>query len=402
MKKEKIFSSFSVLPQEEMLEVKSQSKNLEIGVLKESSFQENRVILTPDSVGLLVANGHTIVVEKGAGEASNFSDNEYAEKGAKIALTKEEVLKLEFVLKIEPLTNKEISLMKYDQKLISAVQMSTQSKKYFNDLNKKRIISFGFEFIKDKHGKLPIVRSMSEIAGNTSVLLASEYLSTAHKGKGLLLGGISGLLPSNVVVIGAGTVGEYACRAALGLGASVIVFDDSSTKLRRLQNNINYRVGTSTLQPKVLLKSLKRADIVIAALRVGNKRVPCVVNEEIVQEMKEGSVIVDVGIDQGGCFETSEVTSHKNPTFIKHGVVHYCVPNIASRVSRTASMAISNIITPILLKISKQGGLEKSILINENIRRGIYTYNGNLTNNILSKFFNLPFVDIDLIISSKQ
>ena len=402
MKKEKIFSSFSVLPQEEMLEIKSHLKSLNIGVLKETSFQENRVILTPDSVGLLVANGHSVIIEKGAGDASNFSDNEYIEKGAKIAITKEEVLKSEFVLKIEPLTNKEVSLLKFEQKLVSAVQMSTQTKQYFNNLNKKRITSFGFEFIEDNHGKLPIVRAMSEIAGNTSILLASEYLSNYHNGKGLMLGGVSGLIPTNIVIIGAGTVSEYACRTALGLGASVTVFDDSSTKLRRLQNNINYRVGTSTLQPKVLLKSLKRADVVIAALRVGNKRVPCVVNEEIVKEMKPGAVIVDVGIDQGGCFETSEVTSHKKPTYIKHDVVHYCVPNIASRVSRTASMAISNIITPLLLKISNMGGLQKSISTNNPIRKGIYTFNGNLTNNLLSKYFNIPSVDIDLIISSKQ
>jgi alanine dehydrogenase len=241
---------------------------------------------------------------------------------------------------------------------------------------------------------------MSEIAGNTAMLIAGEYLSTVKNGKGLMLGGISGLIPTNVVVIGAGTVGEFACRTSLGLGASVIVFDDSVTKLRRLQNNINHRISTSTLQPKALTKALKRADVVIAALQIGNGRVPCVVSEDMVQEMKKGSVVIDVSIDQGGCFETSEVTSHKSPTFIKHDVIHYCVPNIASRVSRTASMAISNILTPILLRIAEEGGVENTIRKHENLRKGVYTFNSNLTNEVLSKNFDIPFVDLDLIMGS--
>ena len=223
-------------------------------------------------------------------------------------------------------------------------------------------------------------------------------MSNINQGKGLMLGGISGLIPTNVVVIGAGTVGEFACKSSLGLGASVIVFDNSITKLRRLQNNVKNIVSTSTLQPKVLLKALKRADVVIAALQIGNGRVPCVVTEEMVKEMKKGSVVIDVSIDQGGCFETSEVTSHKNPVFTKYDVIHYCVPNIASRVSRTASLAISNIITPILLTIAEEGGVRNTIRNNPSLRNGVYTYNSNLTNTILSKQFNIPYVNLDLII----
>ena len=401
MKKEKVFSSFGIMPKEEMLEVKPNFKQLNIGVPKESSFQENRVSLTPDSIGLLVANGHSVIIEKGAGIASNFSDKEYADKGAVLAYSKEEVFKSNFILKIEPPTKAELALMNNSQQLISAVQMSTQTAAYFNTLNKKNITAFGFEFIKDKQKKLPFVRIMSEIAGNTAMLIAGEYLSTVNKGKGLMLGGISGLTPTSVVVIGAGTVGEYACRTSQGLGASVIVFDDSVTKLRRLQNNINSRISTSTLQPKALMKALKRADVVIAALQIGNGRVPCVVSEEMVQEMKKGAVVVDVSIDQGGCFETSEVTSHKNPVFTKHDVVHYCVPNIASRVSRTASMAISNIVTPILLRIAEEGGVENTIRKHESLREGVYTFNSNLTNEVLGKNFDIPFVDLDLIMASR-
>ncbi len=401
MEKEKIITSFGLMPKEEMLEVKPNFKQLQIGIPKESSFQENRVILTPESVGLLVANGHRIVIEKGAGTASSFTDKQYTDKGASIAYTKEEVFKADLILKIEPPTKFELELMQIGQVLISAVQMSTQSNSFFKTLIKKKVSAFGFEFIKDNQGKLPIVRSMSEIAGNTSLLIAGEYLSNANNGKGLMLGGISGLIPTNVVIIGAGTVGEYACRTALGLGATVIVFDNSVSKLRRLQDNINQRVSTSWFQPKVLLKSLKRADVVISALQVGNGKVPCIVSENMVMEMKEGAVVIDVSIDQGGVFETSEVTSHKKPTFIRHGVVHYCVPNIASRVSRTASIAISNIITPILLNIAEEGGVENTIRKHECLRKGVYIFEGYVTNQILSSNFKLPFKDLDLIMSTR-
>ena len=401
MAKEKIFSSFGLMPKEEMLEVKPNFKQLQIGIPKESSFQENRVSLTPDSVGLLVANGHSIIIEKGAGEAANFSDKQYADKGADIVYSKDDVFKALFILKIEPPTKSELELMHKGQVLISAVQMSTQTAEYFQTLNKKIITAFGFEFIKDKQDKLPIVRSMSEIAGSTSLLIAGEYLSNVNNGKGLMLGGISGIIPTNVVVIGAGTVGEYACRTAMGLGSSVIVFDNSVSKLRRLQNNINQRVSTSSIQPKALMKALRRADVVISALRIGDGRVPCIVSEEMVQQMKKGAVVIDVSIDQGGSFETSEVTTHKKPTFIKHDVVHYCVPNIASRVSRTASMAISNILTPILLRISEEGGVENTIRKHEFLRKGIYAYKGSNTNEVLSRNFKIPFKDLELIMATR-
>ena len=401
MEKEKIITSFGLMPKEEMLEVKPNFKQLQIGIPKESSFQENRVSLTPESVALLVANGHSVIIEKGAGVASSFADKQYSDKGANIAYSKEEVFKANFILKIEPPTNSELNMMQSGQLLISALQMSTQSKSYFKTLIKKEVSAFGFEFIKDNQGKLPIVRSMSEIAGNTSLLIAGEYLSNINDGKGLMLGGISGLIPTNVVIIGAGTVGEYACRTALGLGATVIVFDNSVSKLRRLQDNINQRVSTSWLQPKVLMKSLKRADVVISALQVGNGKVPCVVSEDMVMEMKKGAVVIDVSIDQGGAFETSEITTHKKPTFIKHDVVHYCVPNIASRVSRTASIAISNILTPVLLSIAEEGGVENTIRRHECLRNGVYVFEGYVTNEMLSRNFKLPFKDLDLIMSTR-
>ncbi|MEE2954430.1 MAG: alanine dehydrogenase [Bacteroidota bacterium] len=400
MNKKKSFSSFDVLPQEEMLALKPTSKRLKIGVPKESSFQENRVSLTPDSVGLLVNNGHKVVIESNAGLSSSFSDNQYIKEGANITSNKDEVFKTDIILKIEPPTFSELKLMTNNQQLISAIQMNTQEVRYVNNLLKKQITALAFEFIQDRQFKIPIVRSMSEIAGNTSVLIAGEYLNNINKGKGLMLGGISGLTPSKVVILGAGTVGEYASRTAIGLGASVIVFDNSITKLRRLQNNNNHRIETSTIQPKALEKALFGADVVIAALRVGDDRIPCIVSEEMVKNMSAGSVVIDVSIDQGGCFETSEVTSHKNPTFIKHDVVHYCVPNIASRVSRTASMAISNILTPFVLSIGDEGGIIELIKKDKGFRHGVYTFNGMLTNEILAKKFNITFKDLDLIMAT--
>ena len=400
MRNDKVFSSIGLVPKEEMLEVKPNFMQLVIGIPKESSFQENRVSLSPDSVGLLVANGHSVIIENGAGNSSSFTDKKYSDNGAQIVFSKDEVFKANLILKIEPPTRKEIELMHKGQTLISAVQMSTQTVDFFKELNKKNISSLGFEFIRDKQEKLPIVRSMSEIAGNSSLLIASEYLSNMKNGKGLMLGGISGLLPTSVVIVGAGTVGEYACRTALGLGASVIVFDNSFSKLRRLQNNINQRISTSSLQPKALAKALKRADVVISAQQVGNGKVPCVISEEMVIDMKSGAVVIDVSIDQGGSFETSELTTHKSPTYIKHDVIHYCVPNIPSRVSRTASIAISNILTPILLVIAEEGGVSNTIKRHESLRNGTYTFNGFLTNENLSKNFNLPFKDLDLIMST--
>jgi alanine dehydrogenase len=262
----------------------------------------------------------------------------------------------------------------------------------------KKITAIAWDYIRDDEGVFPVVRTMGEIAGTTSMLVAGELLSSFSTGKGIMLGGIAGVQPTEVVVIGAGTVGEFATRAALGLGASVKVFDNSLSKLRRLQNDLGTRVYTSVLQPKVLAKSLKRADVVIGALRAPLGRTPCVVTEEMVESMKSGSVLVDVSIDQGGCFETSRVTNHNEPTFEKYGVIHYCVPNIASRVSRTASFALSNIFSPILLDMGDQGGCKDLIKNDEGFRGGVYIYKGTLTSEVLGKVFGLKYKSIELLL----
>ncbi len=392
--------SGGLLPQEEKLEVKKQSKALYIGVPKEISFQESRIAIVPDAVQLLVSHGHEVLIESTAGEGANFSDNEFSEAGAKIVFDTKEIYQADIILKVEPPTLEEIELMKGRQTIISALQITTRSKEFLNRLIEKKITCLAYEFIQDDSGMMPLIRSMSEIAGNTSVLIASECLSNVNNGKGLLLGGIAGVTPTEVVIIGAGTVGEFAARSAMGLGASVKVFDNSLSKLRRLQSDLNARVFTSIIQPKVLSKALLRADVVIGALRSNEKRTPCVVTEEMVIEMKEGSVIIDVSIDQGGCFETSEITNHAKPTFEKHGVIHYCVPNIPSRVARTASYSLSNLLTPILLRIGDFGGLDNVISSDVGLRQGVFVYKGILTNKMVGQWFDLSYKEINLIIAS--
>jgi alanine dehydrogenase len=390
----------TMLPQEEMLEVSRKRSNLFIGIPRETTFQEHRVALVPEAVGLLVSNGCRVVVETNAGRDARFEDRDYSEAGAEIAHDRAEVFKANIILKVAPPTDEEIGLMQHKQILFSALQLSVQPQDTLKKLMNKKVSAIAWDFIKDETGIYPIVRAMAEIAGNTSMLIAGEYLSNINDGTGLMLGGISGVAPTEVVIIGAGTAGEFAARAALGLGASVKVFDTTIYRLRRLQTDLGMRLFTSVLQPDELEKALIQADVVVGALRGRDGRTPCVVTEAMVEKMKNGSVIVDISIDQGGCFETSSVTSHTNPVFRTHGVVHYCVPNIASRVSRTASKALSNIFAPLLLSIAEEGGVANLIKQEEGFRHGVYIYNGTLTNEILGQAFNLPYKNIDLLFAA--
>ena len=391
------FSKEELIPQEEMLEIQKQKGELFIGLPKETHFEEKRVCLTPDAVAALTAHGHRIVIESGAGKAANFNDKDYSDAGAKVSYNTAEAFGCNIVLKVAPPTLEEIAYIKPQTILLSSLQLKTQTKTYFEALAEKRITAVAFDYIKDDHGVYPIVKSLSEIAGTASILIAAELLSNSNKGNGLLLGNIGGVPPTDVVIIGAGTVGEFAARSAIGLGARVKVFDNSITKLRKLQHCLNTPIYTSTIQPKTLLKALMRCDVAIGALR-GKNRSPIMVTEAMVEQMKDGALIVDVGIDRGGCFETSKVTTHSNPTFDVHGVTHYCVPNIPSRYARTASVSISNIFTPYLLNIAEEGGFENAARFDQGLRKGMYFYHGILTSKIVADWFNLPFRDINLLI----
>lgn len=391
------FTKQQLIPQEETLEVQRHKSALFIGIPKETSFQERRICLTPDAVSSLVYHGHRVMIESGAGESSSYNDKEYSEAGAEITKDTKKIYGCPILLKVEPPTLSEIELMNPQTILISAIQLKTRKAAYFEALHKKKITALAFEFIKDGEGSYPAVKSLSEIAGTASVLIASELMINSQCGKGLLFGNITGVPPTEVVIIGAGTVGEYAAKTAIGLGASVKVFDNSIIKLRRLQNQLNQRIFTSTIQPKMLLKALRRCDVAIGAMR-GKERCPIIVNETMVEHMKKGAVIVDVSIDTGGCFETSEVTSHQNPTFVKHNVIHYCVPNIPSRYSKTASLSISNILTPYLLQIAENGGIEHAIRCDHGLKNGVYFYHGILTNKAIGDWFGLANSDINLIV----
>jgi len=391
------FTKQQLLPQEEKLEIARHKSELFIGIPKEISFQERRICLTPDAVNSLVAHGHRVMIEAGAGESSSYTDKEYSDAGAEITQDTKKVLGCPMLLKVEPPTVDEIELINPQTIVISAIQLKTRKKEYFEALNKKKITALAFEFIKDDDGSFPAVKSLSEIAGTASILVAAELMINNHLGKGLLFGNITGVPPTEVVIIGAGTVGEFAAKTAIGLGASVKVFDNSITKLRRLQNNLTHRIFTSTIQPKALLKALRRCDVAIGAMK-GKDRCPVVVTETMVEHMKKGAVVVDVSIDTGGCFETSEITTHEKPTFVKNNVIHYCVPNIPSRYSKTASLSISNIITPYLLQIADDGGIETAIRCNSGLKHGVYFYHGILTNKAIGDWFGISSSDINLIV----
>lgn len=387
----------ALLPQEQMVEVTKDQKGFSIGVPTELEFEENRIALIPDAALLLVNNGHEVIVQHEAGKSSKFSDREFTEAGASIAYSNEELYKKSnVIIKVQPPTLEEIELIQPGSVVISALQVAQISTAYINALNQKRITAFAFEMLEDEVGGLPIVRAMSEIAGSTVMLIAAEYLNSYNDGRGIILGGITGVPPTKVVIIGAGTAAEYAARTALGLGAEVKIFDNQMYKLRRIKQELGYQIFTSIIDHTVLIDALKRADVVIGAMRAEDGRSPCIVSEEMVSVMKEDSVIVDVSIDQGGCFETSEVTTHSRPWFKKFGVTHYCVPNIPSRVAHTASTALSNILAPMLIQAQELGGIEEMIFAKDWVMKGVYTHKGSLTARHIAKRLNLKYKDLNL------
>ena len=390
-------------PQEMLARVRERNQQLTIGIPKETNQDEFRVAMRPEAIRLLVANGHEVVIETGAGEKCKYTDHEYSDAGAQIKYSSKEVFQSEIVLKVAPPTLKELEKMQGKKTLISTLHLANVTPEYLHAINRKKITAIAYEMLQDKEGGLPVVRSMSEIAGSTVMLIAAEYLSSANEGQGIILGGITGVAPTNVVVLGSGTVGEYVTRTALGLGASVKVFDNSVPMLRRIKYNLSQpHLFTSIFDIGTLKTALENADVVVGAIRPENGRTPSVVTEEMVSRMKPNSVIIDVSIDYGGCIETSETTSHHKPIYRKYDVIHYCVPNIPSRVARTATNALSNIFAPLLLRAGELGSIEEMIYADMGFSKGVYSYQGGLTNQHLSKKFNMRFKDISLIAAAKQ
>ena len=397
-----ISTSFSYETLEETLDIKPKGAQLHIGLPKEIAFQENRVALTPDAVGVLVSNGHHVTIEHNAGEGAHFADRDYSEAGAKIVYNREEIFKAPILVKSAPIIDEDLPLLQYNQMIVSPIHLSILKAELLQKMMEKRVTAISFENLKDDGGSYPIVRSMSEIAGSAVMLIAGQYLSSANHGKGVLLGGISGIAPTKVIIIGAGIVGENAARAALAMGASVKVFDNSVYRLKRLQDVLGHRLWTSVIEPRLLAKQLKTCEVAVGALSSQTGRTPLVVTEEMVSNMRPGSVIIDVSIDRGGCFESSEITTHQNPIYTKYGVIHYCVPNIPSGFARTASQAISNVLMPLLLEAGDDGGFEQMVWHRVHLRSGIYMFKGALTNFYLSERFNLKYTDLNLLIASQR
>jgi alanine dehydrogenase len=389
-----------ILPQEEMLAIGKKHRKLTIGIPREKQSVEQRVSLTPEAVEVLVDNGHEVILESKAGEAARYTDTDYSECGAFIVDNKKHVLNTDVILKVSPLDSKEIEMLKGNQVILSTIHFGRQSEEYIRGLMDKKTTALAIEQIKDEHGCFPIIQSMSSIAGISAINIAAELLSNQHGGKGILLGGISGITPTEVVIIGADTIAEFAARAAIGMGALVKVFDNSPHKLEELQRYLGQRCHTSIFHPKVLRRTLKSADVVIGALNLWDTGPRYFVTEDMVREMKKGSVIIDLSIDQGGCIETSEYRTLQDPVYTKYDVIHYSVPNLPSRAARTASIALSNIISPILVTIGSSGGFKPFLKANLGVRNSVYLYNGILTNEYLGNQFGIPSKNIDLLMAA--
>ncbi len=395
------FTQRGFFPREELLATERRKQQLIIGVPKEIDRFESRIALSPQGVELLVDNGHVVLLESGAGDQANYSDKDFAESGAVILKSKAEVYtQSDIILKIMPPQDAEIDMMHADQLLFSYVLPFSQSKERIAKMLDKRINAVGFEYYRDNYNILPVIRIMSEIEGYAAVMIASEYLSKSHNGKGVLLGGITGISPTELVIIGAGTAGEFAARAAIGLGVQVKIFDNSIQNLYNIEHNLGQRVFTSVMHPQVMEKALRSADAVIANLSYSATTRPYLVSDAQLSIMKRGAVIVDLCIDQGGCFESSASTNFEYPVFTKYGVIHYCVSNVASRVPRTASIAVSNIFAPLLLSIAESGGIHQAVKEQEGIASGMYIYKGILTNNHIGRRVGIQDTDIGLLLAA--
>lgn len=389
-----------LLPQEEMLEIGKKQKKLLIGIPKEDQQYEKRIGLTPEAVEVLVNNGHDVLIHKEAGNGALYTRNNYSEHGAFIVEDNAKIWNADIIIKVSPLTLREINQLKGNQIVISALQMHQQSEEYIRALMRKKISAIAFENIKNEYNSYPVLQSMNSISGSTAIIISAELLSNISGGKGVLLGGVTGITPTEVVILGAGTAAESATRAALGFGAFVKVFDTSVQKLEQLQKNIGIRLHTSIFHPQVFSRALLSADVLIGAVDLQNQGPRFFVTEDMVKMMKKGAVIVDLVVDQGGCIETSECRNLKNPLFVKHDVLHYSVANIPSRVARTASIALSNILSPIILEMGSAGGLKPLLKENKGVRNGVYLYTGILTSEGVGQKFNIAYKDIDLLMAA--
>ncbi|OIP82235.1 MAG: alanine dehydrogenase [Porphyromonadaceae bacterium CG2_30_38_12] len=389
----------TLFPEECLLREIAKQPRLSIGIPKENSAIETRLALTPEGVSIVTEEGHSVYVERGAGIPMSYTDLQYSEAGAYLVDTPVDVFSADIVLKITPPTLKEIGMMNNHSSVFSMLQLNFLSAETIGAMMRKKMHAFAYELLKDEQKSFPVVSSVSEIEGSTAIAVAAELMSNERGGKGLLLGGVAGISPTEVLILGAGIAGTVAARTALALGAQVKIFDHDVTKLRKIQHYLGQQVFTSVIHPTVLFKALASADAVIGNLRYIYGFERFMVSEELVKTMKQGAVIIDLSVDQGGCFETSICKTLKDPIYEKHGVIHYCIPNISARVARTTSMALSNVFAPMLLKIGKSGSVNLSIAESAGFRNGAYLFGGTLVNPLVGNYYNISSNDISLLLA---
>jgi alanine dehydrogenase len=365
-----------------------------IGIPKESMRDERRVALTPAGAFALARAGHAVLVQTDAGKGSGFSNEAYREAEATIVFSPEETFaRADLVLKVMPPTVEECGWIPDNKMIFSTVHFGAANPRVHEMLRQRRSTAVGFELIEDADHTLPVVTAMSEIAGMLIPQLAARFLETSNGGRGITLGGIAGVPASNVVIIGGGTVGSTAARAFRGIGANVLVLDVDLKRLRMLEIDLAKSISTALATPYKVERYLASADVLVGAAMIRGHKSPHVVTERMVKRMKPGSVILDISIDQGGCIETSRPTALSDPVFTKHGVTHYCVPNVPSSVARTASHALNNVLLSLITEIGEHGyGALKQ---NPMLRRGVYLHAGQCTHQGLSSLFGWEYINLE-------
>ena len=348
-----------------------------IGVPKEIKEEEYRVALLPSTAKELVKKGHQVLIEKDAGVGSGIKDKEYLKAGAEILNKAEEIFKrAELIVKVKEPQEKEYPLL-WEGQIIFTFFHFAAARKLTEAMIKRKIVALAYETVQKDDGSLPLLIPMSEIAGKLASQEGAKYLEKPSGGKGVLLGGVSGVAPGKVLIIGAGTVGENAATVAAGMGADVILLDINLERLRHLKGILPANVKLIYSNPATLKKYLKKADLVIGAVLIPGAKAPQLISREMLKLMEPGTVLVDVAIDQGGCFETSRPTTHQEPTYVVDGIVHYCVANIPGAVARTSTFALCNSTSPYLLLLAEKG-VKKAIQENTALRRGLSLFKGEV------------------------
>jgi alanine dehydrogenase len=364
---------------------------MNIGVINESPKIENRVGLTPSSVSLLAEKGHTVYVQAGAGLKSGYPNEEYESQGAKIVFTKDEVFgRSDIVLNISPLNEEECKLVKKDQILFGFHHLAVARKNIVMELLEKEVTFLGYEIVQEDNRILPFIESLSEIAGQMCLVISGHYLQTSQGGRGVIMGGVVTVPPATAVIVGSGVLARSAIRALLGAGAHTIALGLDMDRLRELEEMTSGQVITLIASNYNLARMVKIADILIGAVLRPGEKAPIMVTRDMVSTMKKGSIIIDLAIDQGGCVETSRLTTLEQPTYVQEGVIHYCVPNITSAVSRTSTKVLSNLVAPYLLEIG-ESGIAKTLEQNKSLKRGVYVFEGKVVKKKIAERFRLDY-----------